>query len=226
MSLVQKHLANRLVLPSLLSADFARLGEELRVIMSAGARFVHLDVMDGHFVPNITIGPAVVGALAPQVHEAGGVVDVHLMIEDPDAHLEQFVEAGADALSVHVEACPHLHRTLGEIRALGASPGVAINPGTAASVLTEAVKFADYVLVMTVNPGFGGQLFIPEVLDKITQAREMLPEGKALEVDGGIGSGNIQEILGAGANWFVAGSAVFGADDPGSELQHLRELVA
>lgn len=226
MGVTAEFMESRLILPSLLSADFARLGEEVAAVTDAGARIVHFDVMDGHFVPNITIGPVVVGALASQVHSAGGLLDVHLMIEEPDRYLGDFVEAGADALSVHVETCPNLHRTLQAIRELGASPGVVVNPATDPSSLGEAIKFVDYVLVMTVNPGFGGQRFIREMVDKIKRVREMLPEGKALEVDGGIGSATIEEVMKAGANWFVAGSAVFGGGDPGGEVQRLQRLVS
>lgn len=214
-----------LLLPSVLSADFARLGAEVDRMLDVGVRVVHFDVMDGHFVPNLTIGPAVVAALAPRVHERGGWIDVHLMIEEPDAFIEDFVEAGADALSVHVEILPHLHRTLTTIRELGASPGVVLNPATPASAAQEAVKYADYVLAMTVNPGFGGQKFITGALDKVAELARMLPPGVALEVDGGVGRDTIQSLRQAGAYWFVSGSAVFGAADPGQEAVELAALA-
>src|SRR5680860_1030639 len=206
-----------LLLPSVLSADFARLGAEVDRMLDAGMRVIHFDVMDGHFVPNLTIGPAVVAALAPRIHERGGWVDVHLMIENPDAFIEDFVQAGADALSVHVEILPHLHRTLTAIRELGASPGVVLNPATPASAVSEAIKYADYVLAMTVNPGFGGQKFISGALDKLAGLARVLPPGVALEVDGGVGRDTIHPLRQAGANWFVSGSAVFGAAAPGRE---------
>lgn len=215
----------RLLAPSLLSADFARLGEEVEAVLDAGVRLVHFDVMDGHFVPNLTIGPAVVEALAPRVHRGGAFVDVHLMVTDPDSMLEAFVAAGADGLSVHVETTPNLHRTLSRIRELGASPGVVLNPATPASAVEEAVLFADYVLVMSVNPGFGGQRFIPESIDKIRRLREAIPPRVAIEVDGGVDRGNIRRLAEAGADWFVAGSAVFGAGGPTSSAGVLQELL-
>ncbi|HZJ02912.1 MAG TPA: ribulose-phosphate 3-epimerase [Thermoleophilia bacterium] len=214
-----------LLLPSVLSADFARLGAEVDRMLDAGMRVIHFDVMDGHFVPNLTIGPAVVAALAPRIHERGGWVDVHLMIENPDAFIEDFVQAGADALSVHVEILPHLHRTLTAIRELGASPGVVLNPATPASAVSEAIKYADYVLAMTVNPGFGGQKFISGALDKLAGLARVLPPGVALEVDGGVGRDTIHPLRQAGANWFVSGSAVFGAADPGREAAELQALA-
>jgi ribulose-phosphate 3-epimerase len=181
--------------------------------------------MDGHFVPNLTVGPALVAALAPRVHERGAFLDVHLMIEQPDRFLADFAAAGADALSVHIEACPHLHRTLTAIRALGLSAGVAINPATDLSVVGEALNFCDYVLAMSVNPGFGGQRFIPDTIHKLRRLRAMLPAGVALEVDGGVGRDNIFALAAAGANWIVAGSAVFSVGDPTEEITILTELL-
>jgi ribulose-phosphate 3-epimerase len=214
-----------LLVPSILSADFARLGEEVSRVMDAGARMIHVDIMDGHFVPNLTAGPALVAALAPLVHERQGLLDVHLMIEEPDLFLEPFAEAGADGLCVHVEAVPHLHRTLALIRELGASPGVAINPATDLCLLGEVYQYVDFVLAMTVNPGFGGQRFIEESLSKVRRLRDRLPGGVALQVDGGVGRETLPRLRQAGADWFVAGSAVFGAEDPGAEVAHLISLL-
>ena len=215
----------KLLVPSILSADFARLGEEVDLVLDMGVRLVHIDVMDGHFVPNLTVGPAVVAALAPRVHERGAFLDVHLMIEEPDRFLADFADAGADALSVHVETCPHLHRTLTAIRDLGLSAGLALNPATDIVVVGEALNFCDYVLAMSVNPGFGGQRFIPDSLFKLRRLRAMMPAGVDLEVDGGVGRDNIFALAAAGANWIVAGSAVFGAGDTAEEITVLTELL-
>ncbi|MHB0978557.1 MAG: ribulose-phosphate 3-epimerase [Thermoleophilia bacterium] len=215
----------KILAPSILSADFARLGDEVDAVLDAGVRLVHFDVMDGHFVPNLTIGPAVVEGLAPRVHRGGAFVDVHLMVTDPDSILEAFVAAGADGLSVHVETTPNLHRTLARIRDLGASPGVVLNPATPVAAVEEAVLFADYVLVMSVNPGFGGQLFIPESVDKIRRLRETIPPRVAVEVDGGVGRDNARRLADAGADWLVAGSAVFGDGDPNSAAGVLQGLL-
>ncbi|OFW60584.1 MAG: ribulose-phosphate 3-epimerase [Actinobacteria bacterium RBG_16_64_13] len=214
------------LLPSLLSADFARLGEQIDAVMDAGARMIHVDVMDGHFVPNITVGPPVLRSLSPRVRERGGLCSVHLMIERPEDYLVDFVQAGADALSVHVEACPHLYHSVAAIRALGAGAGVAVNPGTDLAGVREVADIVDYVLVMTVNPGFGGQKLIAAALEKVTVLRQILPEGVAIEVDGGVHRGNIRQVVEAGANWLVAGSAVFGAEDPAAEVRVLRGLMA
>jgi ribulose-phosphate 3-epimerase len=210
------------IAPSILSADFARLGDEVRALERGGADFVHLDVMDGHFVPNITIGPDIVKAV-------NGVtdlpLDVHLMITNPENFLEDFIEAGADYLTVHVEAQPHLHRTVTRIQELGARAGVSLNPSTPASLLEEILPQSDLILVMSVNPGFGGQSFIPASLDKVKVLRKMIDRcgGKALlEVDGGIKVENAAPLRAAGADVLVSGSGVFGGGDYGKTIARLR----
>lgn len=199
--------------PSILSADFARLEAQVREAVTAGAEYIHLDVMDGHFVPNITIGPLIVQALRPLARETGAVLDVHLMIEKPERYLADFAQAGADILTVHVETCPHLHRTVQVIRELGVRPGVTLNPATPLSMLEEILPDVDLVLIMSVNPGFGGQSYIPGSTAKIRRLRQMLDAIDStadLEVDGGIKTHNAAEIAAAGANVLVAGSAIFG----------------
>jgi len=201
------------VAPSILSADFARLGAQLDEVMDAGARVIHFDVMDGHFVPPITIGPLVLGAIADRVHDAGGAVDVHLMIEAPERQIAEFAEAGADSITFHEEATPHLNRTLSAIRELDCLAGVAINPGTPVDAVQELRGLADIVLCMTVNPGWGGQSFIEGSPEKVERLASMA--GKArIEVDGGVDVDTAAPLAAAGAHLFVAGSAVFGADDP------------
>ncbi len=200
--------------PSILSADFSRLGEEIRAVEAAGVGTLHVDVMDGHFVPNITIGPPVVASLRRATKLR---LDAHLMIENPDLYVERFVEAGADMISVHAEACAHLHRTLTAIQARGCQAGVVLNPATPLSALEEILPQADYVLLMSVNPGFGGQAFIPQVQAKIAALRRMIDQGgfrALLEVDGGITRQNIAAVAAAGADLIVAGSAVFSQGDP------------
>lgn len=211
------------VAPSILSADFARLGDDVETVLNAGARVVHVDVMDGHFVPNITIGPLVVAAVAPLVHGAGALIDAHLMIEAPERYVDAFAAAGADVVTVHQETCPHLHRTLAQIREAGAAAGVALNPATPVETLSEARHHCDLVLVMSVDPGFGGQAFIEGALDKLRRARELLPEDVALEVDGGVSEVNAAGLVAAGANVLVAGSAVFDTHDVEDRF---RALVA
>ena len=206
--------AAKQIAPSILSADFAELGSQVAEVMAAGARVIHVDVMDGHFVPPITIGPLVAGSIADQVHDAGGFVDVHLMIEAPDRHIEEFAEAGADSITFHAEATPHTNRTLSAIRELGCLAGIAINPGTPPEALAELGDDADLALCMTVNPGWGGQRFIPESPDKVKRLRAAIGGGPAIEVDGGVDPKTAGSVSEAGANLFVAGSAIFGADDP------------
>jgi ribulose-phosphate 3-epimerase len=211
------------IAPSILSADFARLGEEIAAIERGGAGLVHVDVMDGHFVPNITVGLPVVKAVARATKLP---VDAHLMISEPGRYAEEFVEAGASMVSVHVEIDPNLHRTLSGIRQKGAMAGVAINPATPLAALDEALRFADYVLLMSVNPGFGGQEFIPNSLDKLRRLRQMINERGLpvrIEVDGGINRENIGQVVSAGAELIVAGSAVFGKSDPAEAVRNLRE---
>jgi ribulose-phosphate 3-epimerase len=213
------------IAPSILSADFARLAEEIQTVERAGASILHVDVMDGRFVPNITIGLPVVKAISRATRLP---IDAHLMIVEPGQYAEQFVKAGAQMVSVHIEADPHAHRTLSAIRAAGAQAGIAINPGTSLSAIEESLKFADYVLLMSVNPGFGGQKFIPESLDKLRRLRRMVDERglkTRIEIDGGIDADNIAEVAAAGAEIIVSGSAIFGANDPGVALRQLREAT-
>lgn len=213
------------LLPSILSADFARLGDQVNEVMDAGATIIHVDVMDGHFVPNITVGPLVVRALASQVHERGGYFSVHLMIEHPEDYVRVFAEAGADAIAVHAEACSHVYHALESIRELGVSPGVALNPGSDIGRIEDLKTLVDHVVVMTVNPGFGGQELITQALEKVSRLRSMLPQGVAIEVDGGVKKQNIREVVELGGNWVIAGSAVFGGADAGAEVRALQRLM-
>lgn len=213
------------IAPSILSADFSRLGDDVAEVLDAGAKVVHLDVMDGHFVPNITLGPVVVAALRPLIHGAGALLDVHLMIEHPEEYVEAFAAAGADVIAVHQEACPHLHRVLSQIREAGAAAAVALNPATPVETLDEARQHCDMVLVMSVNPGFGGQSFIETSLAKIAKARAYLPDDVAIEVDGGVTDLNAGGLVAAGANLLVAGSSIFGGHDIGSRFAQLARAA-
>ena len=201
------------IAPSILSADFAYLGEHVQQAVSAGADYIHVDIMDGHFVPNLTIGPLVVAALRPLTKPAGVLLDVHLMIESPERLIPDFIKAGAAIVTVHVETCPHLHRTLQQIKELGARAGVTLNPATSLVTLEEILPEVDQVLIMSVNPGFGGQVYIPSSTAKIARLRQMLDEAGLvhvdIEVDGGIKAENVAEVVAAGATVLVVGSAVF-----------------
>jgi ribulose-phosphate 3-epimerase len=206
-------IADPRVAPSILSADFGRLGSQIDEVIDAGARVIHFDVMDGHFVPPITIGPLVLSGIADQVHQAGGAIDVHLMIEAPERQIAEFAKAGADSITFHAEATPHAHRTLGAIRELGCLAGIAINPGTPAEAVAELCGLADIVLCMSVNPGWGGQSFIPNSAAKVERLVPLVGDAR-IEVDGGIDTTTAGSIAAAGASLFVAGSAIFGAPDP------------
>lgn len=211
--------------PSILSADFAHLADNVQAVAEGGATLIHVDVMDGHFVPNITIGPPVVASLRKFT---GLPLDCHLMIENPDQFISAFVDAGADWISVHQEACIHLNRTLEHIRSLGANPGVVINPATPVGTLEEVLDIVDHVLVMSVNPGFGGQKFIPSTLDKVRKLAALRAARRAnfrIEIDGGIGTDTIAEAVRAGVEILVAGNAVFGHGNPRENTQRLLKLA-
>jgi len=213
------------VAPSILSADFGRLREQVGVVLDAGARVIHVDVMDGHFVPPITLGPVVVEGLAEQAREAGAMLDLHLMIERPERHVADFVKAGADSITFHAEATPHTAYTASLIRESGACVGVAINPGTPVGALAEIAGEIDMALCMTVNPGWGGQAFIAHSLEKLPRVRAIVGDGVAVQVDGGIDPGTAPRCLQAGASVFVAGSAIFGADDPAEAYRAIAASV-
>jgi ribulose-phosphate 3-epimerase len=215
-------IASPRVAPSVLSADFAKLGSQVGEVLEAGARVIHVDVMDGHFVPPITIGPLVAGSIADQVHAAGGAIDVHLMIEQPERHIEAFAKAGADSITFHAEATAHANRTLAAIRELGCLAGIALNPGTPAEAVAELRDLADIVLCMTVNPGWGGQAFIPGSPDKVSRLVPLVGKAK-IEVDGGIDTATVGSVANAGASLFVAGSAVFGSSDPAAAYSEIAE---
>jgi ribulose-phosphate 3-epimerase len=209
------------VAPSILAADFARLGAQVEEVMDAGARVVHVDVMDGHFVPPITIGALIVDALRELVHGRDGVLDVHLMVERPERRVEDFVEAGADSIAVHWEATPHVHYALKAVREAGLAAGLAINPATPPEVTTEVSDELDHVLCMTVNPGWGGQPYIETSTAKVARLRELLGPGVPIEVDGGIDAATAGPIAAAGATLFVAGSSIFGTPDPGAAYKEI-----
>jgi ribulose-phosphate 3-epimerase len=214
-----------MIAPSILSADFSRLGDEIRAVEAAGADVIHVDVMDGHFVPNITIGPLIVKAVRAVTRLP---IDVHLMITDPDLYLKDFIDAGADWVTVHVEACTHLHRTLSCIKEQGKKAGAVLNPATSLSTLEYVLAEVDLVMLMSVNPGFGGQSFIESSLEKIRRLRQMLDAvnpSAGIEVDGGISPATIARVAAAGANIFVAGSAIYGQGDYRSVIRNLKELA-
>ena len=213
------------VAPSILSADFARLGEQVGDVLDAGARVIHVDVMDGHFVPPITMGPLAVGALADQVHDAGALLDVHLMIERPERQLAEFAQAGADNITFHAEATPHVHYAISAVKEAGCTAGVAICPATPVRVVAEIAADLDLALCMTVNPGWGGQPFIPASIGKVERLRALIGAGPALEVDGGVDTTTAGPCAQAGATLFVAGSAVFGAADPAAAFREIAEAA-
>jgi ribulose-phosphate 3-epimerase len=213
------------IVPSILSADFARLGEEIEHVEQAGASLLHVDIMDGHFVPNLTVGPPVVRSIRKITKLT---LDVHLMISDPDKYAPLFIEAGADQISVHQEACPHLDGTLRAIRERGIPAGVVVNPATPVELLENVLGLVSHVLVMSVNPGFGGQKFIPQSLEKVralVRRRRELGLKYAIEIDGGLQADNIGEIVRAGCDWLVSGTAIFGTGDAAAAFRGLREIA-
>ena len=214
-----------LIVPSILAADFARLADEIHRVEQGGASMIHIDIMDGHFVPNLTMGPPLITSIRKV---AKAQFDVHLMIEDPDRYIADFVEAGANHISVHQEACIHLNRTLHLIHSHGAGAGVVLNPATPIGTLEDVLDVVDHVLIMSVNPGFGGQEFIPRSLDKIRRLRRWREERRlsfAIEIDGGVSRDNVAEIVQAGCDWLVAGSSVFHSADPGATVKEMQQIA-
>jgi ribulose-phosphate 3-epimerase len=215
----------KLVEPSILSADYARLGEQVAMVMNAGALAIHVDVMDGHFVPPITIGTVIVEAIRDQVHEAGGMLDCHLMIERPERQVAEFAKAGADSITIQLESTPNVHYVLMQIREHGCLAGLAINPGTPPEAVSELVDVADLVLCMTVNPGWGGQDFIARSPAKVRQLRKVLGPGIPIQVDGGIAAETAPFVKREGASLFVSGSQIFHAPDPAAAYREIAEVV-
>ncbi len=213
------------VAPSILAADFARLGEQVIEVMHAGARVIHVDVMDGHFVPPITIGPLIVSALRDLVHERGGVLDVHLMVERPEQRVDEFAAAGADSIIVHLEATPHVHYALKAVREAGLHAALAINPGTAPEAVAALAGSFDHLLCMTVNPGWGGQPFIEGSAGRVARLRELIGPGTPIEVDGGIDASTARECAQAGATLFVAGSSIYGSADPAAAYTEIASAA-
>ena len=214
------------IAPSILAADFGRLREQVQTVLDAGAKVIHVDIMDGHFVPPLTMGPAHVEALAPTVHAADAHIDVHLMVERPERHIAAFAGAGADSITVHYEATPHVHYALQAVRDAGCATGLALNPGTPAEVVRDLTDEADMVLCMTVNPGWGGQEFLERSLDRLRRIRALIGPEQALEVDGGIDEHTAPRCAQAGATVFVAGTAVFGAPDPQAAVRAIVDATA
>ena len=222
---VRELLASPQVAPSVLSADFAQLGEQVEAVMGSGARVIHVDVMDGHFVPPITIGDLVAKSIQEQVHDAGGIVDVHLMIDRPERQIAAFADAGADIITIHQEATPHVHYALKAVREAGCLAGLAICPGTSAGIVHEVAHDIDVLLCMTVNPGWGGQAFIEHSIEKLERLKRLLPPEVPIEVDGGIDADTAPRCAAAGASMFVAGSAIFGAPDPAAAYEEIERSV-
>jgi ribulose-phosphate 3-epimerase len=221
---LREYPTGRRVAPSILSADFGRLGDQIQLVLDAGARIIHVDVMDGHFVPPITIGPLIVEGIRDEVHAAGGFIDVHLMIERPERHIESFANAGADGITVHFEATPHVNYAVKQIHEAGLRAGVALNPSTPAEAITALADDADLVLCMTVNPGWGGQSYIDGSERKVARIKQIAPRA-VIEVDGGIDTATAPTTAQAGARFFVAGSAVFGSPDPAAAYGAIAEAV-